>query len=37
VHSSGSVFDQDGLLVATFHQDSMVRAADRPLDPTRAM
>jgi acyl-CoA thioesterase len=37
VHSDGSVFDEDGLLVASFHQDSMARAADRPLDPTRAM
>jgi acyl-CoA thioesterase len=37
VHSDGSIFDEDGLLVATFHQDSMARAADRPLDPKRAM
>jgi len=37
VHGSGSVFTADGGLVAVFHQDSMARAADQPLDPKRSM
>jgi acyl-CoA thioesterase len=37
VHCTGSVFTEDGLLVATFHQDSMAKAADHVLDPKRAM
>ena len=37
VFGSGSVFKQDGRLLSTFAQDSMVRAVDGPLDPKRAM
>ncbi len=37
VHGSGSVFTEDGRLVATFEQDSMVRGIDRTLDPKRSM
>ena len=37
VYGSGSVFTQDGRLVSTFSQDSMVRGVDGPLDPKRAM
>jgi acyl-CoA thioesterase len=37
VHSTGSVFTEDGQLVATFHQDSMARAAEQALDPKRSM
>lgn len=37
VHGSGSVFSEDGRLVATFSQDSMVRGAAGTLDPRRSM
>jgi acyl-CoA thioesterase II len=37
VHGRGMVFTEDGRLVATFTQDSMVRGVEGPLDPTRAM
>ena len=37
VHGAGSVFTANGRLVAVFHQDSMARAADKTLDPKRAM
>jgi acyl-CoA thioesterase-2 len=37
VFGSGSVFTQDGQLVSTFAQDSMVRTVEGPLDPKRAM
>ena len=37
VYGDGRVFTQDGTLVATFHQDSMARAAAAPLDPKRSM
>ncbi len=37
VYGEGSVFTEDGVLVATFQQDSMAKAAVAPLDPTRSM
>lgn len=37
VFGSGSVFTQEGKLVATFEQDAMVRGVDAPLDPKRSM
>jgi acyl-CoA thioesterase II len=37
VHSRGLVYREDGQLVATFTQDSMVRGVDGPIDPKRAM
>jgi acyl-CoA thioesterase len=37
VHGHGSVFTQDGRLVATFTQDAMVRSIQGTLDPRRAM
>ncbi len=37
VHGSGSVFTEDGRLVATFSQDSMVRGVEHTLDPKRSM
>jgi acyl-CoA thioesterase len=37
VHGRGMVFTQDGRLVATFTQDSMVRGVEGPLDPNRSM
>jgi acyl-CoA thioesterase-2 len=37
VYGSGSVFTAGGELVAVFHQDSMARAVEGPLDPSRAM
>jgi acyl-CoA thioesterase-2 len=37
VHGTGQVFTRDGQLVATFSQDSMARAANAPLDPSRSM
>lgn len=37
VFGSGAVFTEDGLLVSTFAQDSMVRAVEGTLDPSRAM
>ena len=33
VYGEGRVFDRGGRLVATFSQDSMVRAAAKPIDP----
>lgn len=37
VYGSGSVFTEDGRLVAVFHQDSMAKAAQASLDPRRSM
>jgi acyl-CoA thioesterase II len=37
VYGGGRVFDEDGMLVAAFHQDSMARAAAAPLDPKTSM
>lgn len=37
VYGSGSVFDENGKLVAVFHQDSMAKAAEGALDPRRSM
>ena len=37
VHGRGLVFTEDGRLVATFSQDSMVRGVDASLDPRRSM
>jgi acyl-CoA thioesterase len=37
VFGTGSVFTEDGRLVATFEQDSMVRGVDGELDPRRSM
>ena len=37
VHGIGSVFTEDGALVATFAQDSMVRGVEGTLDPRRSM
>ena len=37
VYGDGRVFTEDGTLVATFHQDSMARAAPAPLDPRRSL
>jgi acyl-CoA thioesterase-2 len=37
VNGQGTVFTQDGQLVSTFAQDSMVRGVDRELDPNRSM
>jgi acyl-CoA thioesterase-2 len=37
VYGSGSVLTRDGKLVAVFHQDSMARAVEGPLDPKRAL
>lgn len=37
VHGSGSVFTEDGRLIASYAQDSMVRTAQAPLDPKRSM
>jgi acyl-CoA thioesterase len=37
VHGRGLVFTEDGRLVATFSQDSMVRAVEGDLDPRRSM
>jgi acyl-CoA thioesterase-2 len=37
VFGSGSVFTEDGQLVSTFAQDSMVRAVEGQLDPNRSM
>lgn len=37
VNGSGSVYTADGRLVSTFEQDSMVRAAQGSLDPSRSM
>jgi acyl-CoA thioesterase II len=37
VYGSGSVFDENGQLVSTFAQDSMVRGVEGTLDPRRAM
>jgi acyl-CoA thioesterase II len=37
VYGQGSVFTEDGVLVAAFHQDSMAKDAGRTLDPRTAM
>ena len=37
VHGRGSVFTEDGVLVATFSQDAMAKAAGTTLDPRTAM
>ncbi|MEX1006369.1 MAG: acyl-CoA thioesterase II [Acidimicrobiia bacterium] len=37
VNGSGAVFTEDGQLVSTFAQDSMVRGVEGTLDPRRAM
>ncbi|HLY82683.1 MAG TPA: acyl-CoA thioesterase domain-containing protein [Acidimicrobiales bacterium] len=37
VHGRGLVFTEDGRLVATFNQDSMVRGIEGNLDPRRSM
>lgn len=37
VYGGGSVFTEDGNLVATFQQDSMAKGAAGPLDPKRSM
>jgi acyl-CoA thioesterase len=37
VAGAGAVFTQDGALVSTFEQDSMVRGVQDALDPKRAM
>jgi acyl-CoA thioesterase len=37
VYGSGSVFAEDGRLVSTFAQDSMVRGVEGTLDPSRSM
>jgi acyl-CoA thioesterase len=37
IHGRGLVFTEDGRLVATFNQDSMVRAVEANLDPRRSM
>jgi acyl-CoA thioesterase II len=37
VYGRGSVFTEDGVLVAAFHQDSMAKDAGRTLDPRTAM
>jgi hypothetical protein len=36
-HGEGRVYDRSGMLVSTFAQDSMVRHADRALDPRRSL
>lgn len=37
VHGRGTVFTEDGLLVATFSQDGMARKVETDLDPGRSM
>jgi len=37
IHGRGLVYTGDGRLVATFSQDSMVRAVEGGLDPKRSM
>ena len=37
IHARGLVFTEDGKLVATFSQDSMVRGIEESLDPRRSM
>jgi acyl-CoA thioesterase II len=37
VYGSGRIFTPDGVLVATFEQDSMAKAAETALDPSRSM
>ena len=37
VYGEGRVFTADGSLVASFHQDSMAKAAEANLDPRRSM
>ena len=37
IYGGGRVFTEDGLLVATYHQDAMAKAAAARLDPSRSM
>jgi len=37
IYGTGSVFNEDGLLVAVFHQDSMAKSLDAPADPRRSL
>lgn len=37
VYGTGSVFTEDGLLVASFHQDSMAKTREEAADPRTAM
>jgi acyl-CoA thioesterase II len=37
VYGGGRVFTEDGILVATFQQDAMAKAAEGALDPRRSM
>lgn len=37
VYGTGTVFTRDGRAVAVFHQDSMLKAAGAPLDPSRSL
>ena len=37
VYGGGRIFTRDGVLVATFQQDSMAKAAEASLDPKRSM
>jgi acyl-CoA thioesterase II len=37
VYGGGSVFTEDGSLVAAFHQDAMAKTAEAQLDPRRSM
>lgn len=37
INGRGQVFSEDGRLLAVFSQDSMAKAATRPLDPTKSM
>ncbi|MBV1893614.1 MAG: thioesterase family protein [Ilumatobacteraceae bacterium] len=37
IYGGGRVFTEDGLLVATYHQDAMAKAAVARLDPSRSM
>lgn len=37
VTGRGQVFSEDGRLVAVFHQDSMAKAATRPMNPSQSM
>jgi acyl-CoA thioesterase len=37
IHGRGSVYTEDGGLVATFSQDSMARKVEATLDPKHSM
>jgi acyl-CoA thioesterase-2 len=37
IYGAGSVFSEDGRLVAVFHQDSMAKSLDAPADPRRSL